>query len=60
MTGNYKLRKENQALRNEIKEQTTESLTYFQLQSATLSNSLRFLSLLDNCVIHVLVLPRHD
>ena len=32
----------------------------FLLQSATLSNSLRFLFLLDNCVIHVLVLPRHD
>ena len=33
---------------------------YFQLQSARLSYSLRFLFLLDNCVIDVLVLPRHD
>ena len=35
-------------------------LFIFQLQSARLSNSLRFLFLLDNCVFHVLVLPRRD
>ena len=33
---------------------------YFKLQSARLSNSFRFLFLLDNCVIDVLVLPLHD
>ena len=92
MTGNDKLRKVNQALRNEIEElkkklqkvsddqlknqhgryaerenchQLMRSLNFcvlfiFQLQSARLSNSLRFLFLLDNCVFHVLVLPRRD
>ena len=92
MTGNDKLRKVNQALRNEIEElkkklqkvaddplknqhgrhaerenchQLMRSLNFcaliiFSCKSARLSNSLRFWFLLDNCVIHVLVLPRHD
>ena len=62
MTGNDKRRKENQALLNEIEElkNKLQKVLFIFLQSATLSNSLRFLFLLDNCVIHVLVLPRHD
>ena len=51
MTGNDKLRKENQALRNEIEElkNKLQKVYLFLLQSATLSNRLRFLFLLDNC-----------